>query len=127
MVPRSSVLVQVYSFAHAFVVMKIIFFPVKGKTPLKNKNQEASSAIKTSSASASDGGKPSAAQVSLRYSSRLTGQKGGSRATCPYSVHQALTAFVVYLQALLKLMDNHVALECVNSFKRCGILDNQVE
>lgn len=127
MVPRSSVLVHVNSFAHAFVVMKIIFFLVKGKAPLRNKNQEASSAIKTPTASASNGGKPSVAQVSLRYSSKLTGQKGCSRAACPYSVHQALTAFVVYLQALLKLMDNHVALECVNSFKRCGILDNQIE
>ena len=105
MVTRSSILVHVNSFVHAFVVMKIIFFPVKGKTPLRNKKQEASSAIKTPTASASYGGQTFAAQVSLRYSCRLTGQKGCSRAACPYSVHQALTAFVVYLQALLKLMD----------------------
>lgn len=61
MVPRSSILVQINSFVHAFVVMKIIFFPVKGKTPLRNKKQEASSAIKMPTASASDGGKTSAA------------------------------------------------------------------
>lgn len=96
MVYRSSILVQVDSFVHAFVVMKIIPFPVKGKTPLRNKNQEASSAIKTPTASntlALDGGETSAAQVSLRYSSRSIGQKGCSRAACPYSVHEALTAF----------------------------------
>ncbi|XP_049998952.1 interferon-activable protein 205-B-like isoform X2 [Alexandromys fortis] len=48
---------------------------VKGKAPLRNKNQEASSAIKTPTASASNGGKPSVAQKRKSMNNEKTAVK----------------------------------------------------
>lgn len=82
------------------------------------KRQKADSAVPTSTTSntlASDGGETSTAQVSLGNNGGLAEYKGST--SCPYSVHQVLTALLVYLQALSKLMiSEHVALICVHSY-----------
>lgn len=69
------------------------------------KRQKADSAVHSSTTSntlASDGGETSSAQVSLGNSSGLAVHRGGSRASCPYSVHQVLTALLV----IFKLYQN---------------------
>ena len=100
--------------------MKIILIPVKEKETMDKKSQEAGCAVPTSTTSntlASDGGETSTAQVSLGNNGGLAVYRGSSRASRPYSVHQVLTALLVYLQASSKLMiSEHVALICVHSY-----------
>ncbi|OBS82181.1 hypothetical protein A6R68_23829, partial [Neotoma lepida] len=65
---------------HYFELFKSLLV-IKGKTPLRKRKQEAGSDTPTSTTSstlASDGGETSTAQVSLRNSSGLAVQRGGS-------------------------------------------------